>query len=206
MTRSLWSVTSMNLCRLCTTWLALALGLCLVTEGPAAAAVFKAGTAKRDITHAGASADVGLRRSTTTCSRRAQHLDPLQAVAIVIQAGDDETRHRRSRPRSLASGEVAPDHPPRIESEAGIKYSFIAGSHTHHGPVLELSDEDGKGRGRFEAAHPLRYISGGQHRCRHRRGGPAARRRRNSPPARLTSTASTATATPSCSPSPWMAR
>jgi hypothetical protein len=43
----------------------------------------------------------------------------------------------------------------RIRDEAGIENSFIAGSHSHHTPVLELSDEPGKGKGRFDAA--LRY-------------------------------------------------
>ena len=38
---------------------------------------------------------------------------------------------------------------------SGIEWSFIAGSHTHHGPVLELTDEPGKGKGKFDAA--LRY-------------------------------------------------
>src|ERR1019366_3381517 len=45
----------------------------------------------------------------------------------------------------------------RIASEYGIANSFIAGSHTHHGPVLELSDEPGKGKGKFDAA--LRYYA-----------------------------------------------
>jgi hypothetical protein len=43
----------------------------------------------------------------------------------------------------------------RIKAEAGIDYSLIAGSHTQHGPVLELSDEPDKGKGKFDAA--LRY-------------------------------------------------
>src|SRR2546426_3683468 len=43
----------------------------------------------------------------------------------------------------------------RIKADAEIEYSFIAGSHTHHGPVLELADEEGKGKGKFDAA--LRY-------------------------------------------------
>ena len=45
----------------------------------------------------------------------------------------------------------------RIKQQAGIEYSYIAGSHTHHGPVLELTDAPGKGQGRFDAA--LRYYS-----------------------------------------------
>ena len=36
-----------------------------------------------------------------------------------------------------------------------MEHSFIAGSHTHHGPVLELSDVEGKGKGKFDAV--LRY-------------------------------------------------
>jgi hypothetical protein len=43
----------------------------------------------------------------------------------------------------------------RIKAEFGIEHAFIAGSHTHHGPVLELSDEEGKGKGKFDAA--IRY-------------------------------------------------
>src|SRR5206468_10117988 len=43
----------------------------------------------------------------------------------------------------------------RIKAESAIDYSFIAGSHTHHGPVLELSDAAGKGKGKFDAA--IRY-------------------------------------------------
>ncbi|NBP79827.1 hypothetical protein EBU58_03745, partial [bacterium] len=42
-----------------------------------------------------------------------------------------------------------------ILEKAGIEHSLIAGSHTHHGPVVELSDEPGKGQGRYDAA--VRY-------------------------------------------------
>ncbi len=42
-----------------------------------------------------------------------------------------------------------------IKDLAGFVYSFFAGSHSHHTPVLELSDELGKGKGRFDAS--LRY-------------------------------------------------
>src|SRR5258708_7568425 len=36
-----------------------------------------------------------------------------------------------------------------------MEYSFMAGSHTHNGPVLELSDAPGKGQGKFDAS--IRY-------------------------------------------------
>lgn len=82
-------------------------------------------------------------------------LDPLYAEAIVIQVGDTKIAvvgldlGRSPSERSLQNIRR------RIKDEAGIAHSFIAGSHTHHGPVLELSDEEGKGKNRFDAM--LRY-------------------------------------------------
>lgn len=82
-------------------------------------------------------------------------LDPLYAAALVIDAGG-----RKLAIVGLDLGRSPAEHSlqiirKRIKDQAGIEYSFIAGSHTHHGPVLELSDEQGKGKGRFDAA--LRY-------------------------------------------------
>lgn len=82
-------------------------------------------------------------------------LDPLQAAVVVIQAGDSKLAivgldlGRSPAEKSLQTIRE------RIKAEAGIEHSFIAGSHTHHGPVLELSDELGKGKGRFDSA--IRY-------------------------------------------------
>ena len=39
-----------------------------------------------------------------------------------------------------------------IAAKAGIKHVLITGSHTHHGPVIELIDEPGLGKGKFETA------------------------------------------------------
>ncbi|QQS48300.1 MAG: neutral/alkaline non-lysosomal ceramidase N-terminal domain-containing protein [Acidobacteriota bacterium] len=81
-------------------------------------------------------------------------LDPLHADAIVIQAGGTKLAIvGLDLGRSPAEASLQ-----RIRERikpAGIEYSFIAGSHTHHGPVLELTDEPGRGKGRFDAA--LRY-------------------------------------------------
>ena len=82
-------------------------------------------------------------------------LDPLHAEALVIDAGG-----KKLAIVGLDLGRSPAEHSlqeirRRIRDQAGIEYSFIAGSHTHHGPVLELSDEEGKGKGRFDAA--LRY-------------------------------------------------
>ena len=83
-------------------------------------------------------------------------IDPLHAAAVVIQVGSRKLAvvgldlGRSPSESSLQRIREA------IKKKAGIDYSMIAGSHTHHGPVVELSDEDGKGRGRFDAT--IRYI------------------------------------------------
>jgi hypothetical protein len=114
---------------------------------------FKVGIARRDITPKepvpmwgyGARHDA---LSTGT-------LDPLYATALVIQADTNKLAivgldlGRSPSERSLQNIRQ------RIKADCGIEYSFIAGSHTHHGPVLELADEEGKGKGKFDAA--IRY-------------------------------------------------
>lgn len=82
-------------------------------------------------------------------------LDPLYADALVIQAGG-----RKIAIVGLDLGRAPAEASlqrirQRIQAQAGIADSIIAGSHTHHGPVLELTDQEGKGKGRFDAA--LRY-------------------------------------------------
>ena len=83
-------------------------------------------------------------------------IDPLHAAAVVIQVGS-----RKLAVVGLDLGRSPSESSLQrirevINTKAGIDYSMISGSHTHHGPVVELSDEDGKGRGRFDAT--IRYI------------------------------------------------
>ena len=84
-------------------------------------------------------------------------LDPLYADALVIDAGGKKIAivgldlGRAPAEASLQRLRA------RIKQQAGIEHSIIAGSHTHHGPVLELTGEEGKGKGRFDAA--LRYYA-----------------------------------------------
>ena len=114
---------------------------------------FLVGTAKRDITPGEPLPMWGYGARHDALSTGA--LDPLHAVALVIQAGTNKLAivgldlGRSPTEKSL---QVIRQ---RIKAVAGIEHSFIAGSHTHHGPVLELSDEDGKGKGKFDAA--IRY-------------------------------------------------
>jgi hypothetical protein len=82
-------------------------------------------------------------------------LDPLYADALVIQAGGKKIAivglDLGRAPAEASLQKIRR----RIKEQTGIEDSIIAGSHTHHGPVLELTDQEGKGRGRFDAA--LRY-------------------------------------------------
>ena len=115
--------------------------------------VLKAGAAKRDITPQEPVPMWGYGDRHAELSRGT--LDPLEAAAVVIQVGKSKLAIvglDLGRSPSEPSLQRIRD---RIKSEAGIEQSFIAGSHTHHGPVLELVDEKGKGKRRFDAA--IRY-------------------------------------------------
>ncbi|MFN7623065.1 MAG: hypothetical protein ACK5RS_07945, partial [Acidobacteriota bacterium] len=82
-------------------------------------------------------------------------LDPLYADALVLEFGNEKLALvglDLGRSPSEASLQSIRE---RILSQAGIRHSFIAGSHTHHGPVLELTDQPGQGRGKFDAT--IRY-------------------------------------------------
>lgn len=81
--------------------------------------------------------------------------DPLMAKAVVIAVGRTKLAIvglDLGRSPTEASLQRIRE---RIKAEAGIEHSFIAGSHTHHGPVVELCDEPGQGKGRYDAA--VRY-------------------------------------------------
>src|SRR5262245_48788528 len=129
----------------------LAFAATAIAQAPAP--VFKAGAARRDVTPREPAPMWGYGDRHDALSVGTH--DPLYAEALVIQAGDRKLAIvGLDLGRSPAEATLQRIRQ-RIKSEAGVEYSFIAGSHTHHGPVLELSDEAGKGKGRFDAA--LRY-------------------------------------------------
>ena len=128
-------------------WLALPLA------APVLFAQFSVGVARRDITPKEPTPMWGYGDRHDSLSTGT--LDPLFADALVIQAGERKLAivgldlGRSPNERSIENIRG------RIRTGAGIEWSMIAGSHTHHAPVLELSDEPGKGRGKFDAT--LRY-------------------------------------------------
>ncbi len=79
-------------------------------------------------------------------------LHPLFAKAIVIQAGDDKLALvglDLGRGPTRAMTEKIRE---AISEQAGIEHVMISGSHTHHGPCIELLDRKGFGKGKFDAA------------------------------------------------------
>ena len=82
-------------------------------------------------------------------------LDPLLATVLVLQAGSERLAIIGLDLGRAPSEESLQRIRSEIQEKHGVAHSLISGSHTHHGPVLELSDRPDRGRGRFDAA--LRY-------------------------------------------------
>ncbi len=131
----------------------LAVVLTIGTAAPVFAAdepTFEAGFAKQDITPPVGMPMWGYGDRHADLSEGV--LDPLWARAVVLRAGDDKLAlvgTDLGRGPTIAMMEVIRD---RLRSEAGIEHVIISGSHSHHGPVIELTDRPGYGAGKFDVA------------------------------------------------------
>jgi neutral ceramidase len=129
--------------------------LTILLAAPALFGQFSVGVARRDITPKEPTPMWGYGDRHDALSTGT--IDPLFAEALVIQAGERKLAivgldlGRSPHERSLQNIRG------RIRTGAGIEWSMIAGSHTHHAPVLEFTDEPGKGKGKFDAT--LRYYT-----------------------------------------------
>lgn len=116
----------------------------------AESAQFKVGYAKRDITPSKPTPMWGYGSRHNKLSTGI--LDPLQAKGVVIDVGGDKLAivgmdiGRGPRESSMAVIRKA------VKEASGVNYVLIAGSHTHHGPVTELTDEPGRGKGIYDDA------------------------------------------------------
>jgi hypothetical protein len=129
-----------------------ALTLVLATVPPTRAGTgdFRAGTADQDITPPPGIPMWGYGPRHAALAEGT--LDPLMAKAIVVAAGADKValvgidlgRGPTEAMMKIIRHEIA--------QKAGIKNVLITGSHTHHGPVIELIDEPGLGKDQFAAA------------------------------------------------------
>ena len=128
----------------------LTLAQAMPAPAPPAAATFKSGPPTRTSRRRWA-CPCGVMVCATTSPAEGT-LDPLMAKAIVIAAGDakvalvgiDIGRGPTEAMMQLIRREIA--------EKAGIRHVMITGSHTHHGPVIELIDEPGLGQGKFPVA------------------------------------------------------
>lgn len=114
----------------------------------AASGSFKAGFAQRDITPTEPVLLWGYGRDN-----RAESMvsigthDPLFAKAIVIEAGTERVAIvgmdlGRGPTEAMLNGIKA-----AVKEQCGVDQVLISGSHTHHAPVIELKDVEGRGKG-----------------------------------------------------------
>lgn len=79
-------------------------------------------------------------------------LDPLMVKAIIIEAGTERVALVGLDMGRAPTTAMMEHIRTRIRDTSQVNHVLIVGSHTHHGPVFELSDRDGFGKGRFDAA------------------------------------------------------
>lgn len=83
-------------------------------------------------------------------------LDPLMAKAIVLEIGTDRLALVGLDLGRAPTGTMMEEIRQTIRDQAKIEHVLMVASHTHHGPVLELKDRVGFGKGRFDDT--LKYL------------------------------------------------
>ena len=111
---------------------------------------FKVGYAEQNITPARAMPMWGYGDRHNALSTGVR--DPLMAKAIVIDVGTEKLAivglDLGRSPRDDQMKRIRAS----VQERAGVGLVMISGSHTHHGPVIELLDEVGKGKGIYDDA------------------------------------------------------
>lgn len=130
--------------------LALSLALLTLVSSVTYGETFNVGFAKQNITPARATPMWGYGDRHNALSSGV--LDKLWAKAVVIDVG-----HEKLALVGLDLGRSPRDDQMErirqaVEEQAGVGLVMISGSHTHHGPVIELVDEIGKGKDMYDDA------------------------------------------------------
>lgn len=127
----------------------IAIAVVLSAVIPAAAqSAFRAGYAEIDVTPAKPMPmwGYGDRHDMLSVGMR----DPLMANCVVIQGGESKVALvGLDIGRSLGEPHFARIRE-AVKAASGVDHIMMSGSHTHHGPVLELRDVDGMGKGKFD--------------------------------------------------------
>lgn len=79
-------------------------------------------------------------------------LDPLFARVVVVHAGSGKLAIMGVDLGRAPTAPMMEQIRTAVREQAGIEHVLISGTHTHHGPVIELTDREGFGRGTFEEA------------------------------------------------------
>jgi neutral ceramidase len=128
------------------------ISLCLlfVTSGFADEPTFHVGFAKRDITPQAPTPMWGYGERHAILSQGTA--EPLMAKAVVIEAGNERLAivgiDIGRGPTTAMMKQIRE----AVSEKAGVGHVMISGSHTHHGPVIELTDREGFGKGKFDDA------------------------------------------------------
>lgn len=113
-------------------------------------ASFKVGFAKHDITPQAPTPMWGYGDRHAMLSQGTA--DPLFAKAVVIEAGNDRLAIVGMDIGRGPTAAMMEQIRKAVSEKAGVGHVMIAGSHTHHGPVIELTDREGLGKGTFDDA------------------------------------------------------
>lgn len=129
-----------------------ACGVCLLLLSPALAdePTFRVGFAKRDITPQAPVPMWGYGDRHDLLSQGT--VEPLLAKAVVIEAGSERLAIVGMDIGRGPTKTMMEQIRAAVAEQAGVGHVMIAGSHTHHGPVIELTDREGFGKGKFDAA------------------------------------------------------
>lgn len=117
----------------------------MVLVSPVGAAPLKAGYAQREITPPPGLPMWGY-GGPRALGKAIGTLDPLYCKAIVLEAGEDKLALVGL---DLGRGPTEPMMKAirqGVLEQAGVNHVMISGSHTHHGPVIEMLDEPGRGQ------------------------------------------------------------
>ena len=126
------------------------LAVVLLLSSHAEARHFKVGFAKQDVTPTKATPmwGYGARHAALSTGIR----DPLYAKAVVIDVGKEKLAIVGLDVGRSPTDAMMDRIRKAIKTTSGVEWIMISGSHTHHGPVIELLDEPGKGQGVFDDA------------------------------------------------------
>lgn len=122
----------------------------LLLAEAALSAEFKVGFAKVDITPQAAMPMWGYGARHDALSTGV--LDPLYAKGVVIEVGSEKLAIFGLDLGRAPDPEIMDRMLREVREKAGVTSILMSGSHSHHGPVIELRDEEGKGKGKFDDA------------------------------------------------------